>query len=203
MNYDTTSLIFNYCINIWFLCLDLSVTLDHNSPQNLYFFIFNNTFWSIFIPFFILLFRLYFLHNLQLTILATLFCLLLYAFCANFPYNFQCQILFYLSCHTFYEVVIRLFYLSCVSYSLFELPVLVHHTIWLPFQLSSQLFSASRMFLFHLLFLEFLLQAVHIFFCCFFPLMQLCLNSFLFTVTVSLYYIYCFCSFHTLNQWLN
>ena len=85
-------------------------------------------------------------------------------------------------------MVVRLFYLSCVSYSLFELPVLVHHTIWLPFQLSSQLFSASRMFLFHLLFLEFLLQAVHIFFCSFFPLMQLCLNS-LFTVTVSLYSI--------------
>ena len=29
-----------------------SVTLDHNIPQNLHFFIFNNTFQSMFIPFF-------------------------------------------------------------------------------------------------------------------------------------------------------
>ena len=30
----------------------ISVTLDHNILQNLHFFIFNNTFWSMFIPFF-------------------------------------------------------------------------------------------------------------------------------------------------------
>ena len=35
----------------------------------------------------------------------------------------QSEILFHFSCHTFYEVVIGLFYLSCVSHSLFELPV--------------------------------------------------------------------------------
>ena len=34
-----------------FLAL-ISVTLDHNIPQNLHFFIFNNTFWSMFTPFF-------------------------------------------------------------------------------------------------------------------------------------------------------
>ena len=43
---------FFYYNNIWFPCLDLSVTWDHNILQNLYFFIFNNTFWSMFIPFF-------------------------------------------------------------------------------------------------------------------------------------------------------
>ena len=52
INYGTTSVILIHYNNIWFSCLDLSVTLDHNIPQNLHFFIFNNTFWSMFIPFF-------------------------------------------------------------------------------------------------------------------------------------------------------
>ena len=51
MNYNTTSLILIHYNNIWFSCFDLSVTLDHKFPQNLHFFIFNNTFWSMLIPF--------------------------------------------------------------------------------------------------------------------------------------------------------
>ena len=77
----------------------------------------------------------------------------------------QWKILFHFSCHTFYRVVIGLFYLSYVSHSLFELPFLVQVITWLPFQLSTQLFSGSSMFLFHPLFLAFLLQTVHTFFC--------------------------------------
>ena len=115
---------------------------------------------------FSLLFRLYFPHNFQWTILATLLRLLLYSFCANCSHS-QYEILFHFSCHTFYKVVIGLFYLSCVSHSLFELLVTGHHTTWLMFQLSGQLFSATTMFLFHLLFLAFLLQTIHIFFCFF------------------------------------
>ena len=38
--YDTTSLILFHYNSIWFPCLDLSVRLDHNIPQNLHFFIF-------------------------------------------------------------------------------------------------------------------------------------------------------------------
>ena len=57
INYGTslhisTSLVLIHYSNIWFPCLDISVTLDHNIPQNLHFFIFNNTFWNMFIPFF-------------------------------------------------------------------------------------------------------------------------------------------------------
>ena len=51
--------------------------------------------------------------------------------------------MFHFSCHTFYKVVNDLFYLSYVSDSLFELPILAWHTTWLSFQLSGQLFSAS------------------------------------------------------------
>ena len=87
--------------------------------------------------------------------------------------------MFPFSCHTFYKVVIGLFYLSCVSHSLFELLVLAHHTTWLLIQLTSQLFSASTMFLF-----PYILLFCH---SSFFSLIHLCLNSFLFTV--SLYFI--------------
>ena len=38
--------------NIWFRCIDLSVTLDHNIPQNLQLLIFSRNFWSMFLPFF-------------------------------------------------------------------------------------------------------------------------------------------------------
>ena len=47
INYGTTSLILIHYNSTWFSCLDLSVTLDRNIPQNLHFFIFENTFWSI------------------------------------------------------------------------------------------------------------------------------------------------------------
>ena len=87
----------------------------------------------------------------------------------------------------FYKMVNGLFYLSRVSHSLFELPALAQHTIRLQFQLSIQLLPASIKFLFHLLFLVLLLQTVHTFFCfsiVFFSFLQLCLNSFLFTVSL-------------------
>ena len=103
----------------------------------------------------------------------------LVAFIRQFPVNYSCNIivpsLVLLLCQLFTftynmrycfsflvthskKVVIGLFYLSCVSHSLFELPVLVWHTTWLPFQLSSKLYFASSIFLFHLLFLAFLLK---------------------------------------------
>ena len=50
------------------------------------FFIFNNTFWNIFILF-SLLFRLYFPHDFQWTILTTISCLLVYSFCANISHS--------------------------------------------------------------------------------------------------------------------
>ena len=114
---------------------------------------------------FSLLFRLHFPYHFQWTILATLPCLLLYSYCANFSHSLTIWDIASLFCHTFYKVLVGLFYQSCVLHSLFELPVLAQHTTWLPFQLSSQLFSASIMFLFHLLFSAFLLQTVHTFFC--------------------------------------
>ena len=76
-------------------------------------------------------------------------------------------------------MVIGLFYLSYVSHILFE------HK-WLPFQHSSQLFSASSMFLFH--FSDISLTncpCILLFFhSSFFSLIQLCLNSFLFNVSL-------------------
>ena len=67
---------------------------------------------------------------------------------------------------------------------MFKLPVFAQHTTWLLFQLSSQLFSASSMFLSNRLFLAFLLQTIHTFFCFSivpsFPSSN-SLNSFLFT----------------------
>ena len=76
----------------------------------------------------------------------------------------QYGILFDFSYGTYYKLVIGLFYLPCVSYSLFEFSVSPQDTTWLLFQLSSQLFSVSSMFLFYLLFLAFLSQTVHTFF---------------------------------------
>ena len=167
-----------------FLAL-ISVKLDHNIPQHLHFFISNNTFWSMFIPFFTRIFNELFLQHYH-----AFSCI---PFGPTFCIHSQYNILFHFSCHTFYKVVIGLFYLSRVSYSLFELLVLGQHTTWLMFQLSSQLFSASAMFLFHLLFLAFLLQAVHILFfrSSFFSLTHLCFNSFFGTslYSISLYSI--------------
>ena len=51
INYGTPFILIYYN-NIWFSYLDLSVTVDHNNPQNLHFFVFNNNFWSMFISFF-------------------------------------------------------------------------------------------------------------------------------------------------------
>ena len=113
----------------------------------------------MFIPFFTSFFT-YFSHNLQWTIFATLSCLLFYSFCANFLHW-----LTVFSCRTSYKVMIGLFCLSFASHILFELSVLAWQTARFPFQISYQLFSASSTFLFHLLFLAFLLQTGHTFFC--------------------------------------
>ena len=126
--------------------LFLLFTLDHNIPQNLHFFVFNNNFWSMFIPF-VTSFHVIFPTKFPMEKLAKLSCLLLYSFCANFSH------------------LLTIWDIPCVSHSLFELPVLAQHTTWLPFQISSQLFLVSAMFHFHLLFLAFLLQTVHTLFC--------------------------------------
>ena len=106
-------------------------------------------------------------------------------FVPTFHIHSQYEILFHFSCHTFYKVVIGLFYQSCVSHSLLKLLVFRQHTTWF-FSLSSELFSAITMFLSHLFFLALLLQTIHTFFSStvpFFP-SSICLNSFLFTVSL-------------------
>ena len=124
-------------------------------------------------------------------------------FVPAFHIRSQYEILFHFSCHTFYKVVIVLFYQYCVLHSLLKLLVLVQHKTWLLFQLSSELFSASTMFPFHLLFLALLLETVPISFCffhsSFFPLIRL----FEFILIHCIIILCCFCSFHTFNQWLN
>ena len=80
-----TSVILIHCNNVWFPWFDLTVTVDHNIPENLHFSIFNNTFWNMFIP--LLTFsRLYFPHNFQWNILKTS-CLLLYSFFVDFSHS--------------------------------------------------------------------------------------------------------------------
>ena len=120
-------------------------------------------------------------------------------FVGTFCIRSQYEILFHFSCHTFYKVVIGLFYLSCVSHSLFELLVLAQHITWLLFQLSSLLFSVTPMFLIHLLFLAFFLQTVHTSFR-FSIVLSFPSSIFLFTVS---FIFYCFCSFHSFDHWLN
>ena len=131
-------------------------------------------------------FKLYFPHqflmnyscNIIVPSLVLLLCQL-FTFAHNMRYCF--------TCHTLYKMVIGLFYVSCVSRSFFELLAPAQHTTWLLFQLSSQLFSASTMFLFHLLFVAFLLQTVPRFFCFsivyYFP-SPFCLNSYLLSVSL-------------------
>ena len=84
--------------------------------------------------------------------------------------------------------MIGLFYLSFISHSLYESPALAHHITWLPFQLSSQIFSVNSCLFFHLLLLAFCLYkfSMHYFVFPWFLLffIQFCLNSFLFTVSL-------------------
>ena len=109
------------------------ISLSHiitSIPQNLHFFIFNNTFWSMFIPFFIslqVLFLAQFPMNYSCNIIVP--CLVLLV-CQLFMFVHNNDILFRFSCHTFYKEVIGPFYLSCVSYSLFELPTLSGKKNW-------------------------------------------------------------------------
>ena len=119
-------------------------------------------------------------------------------FVPTFYISSQYEILFHFSCHTFYKVVISCFIFLVFSCSLFELPVLARQTTWLPFQVSSQLFSASSMFLLHPFFLEILLQIVHTFFCFSIVLFP---HPILFDFLLNHCIIfYCFCSFHTFSQ---
>ena len=131
INYGTTSLILIHCNNIGFSCLDLCVVLDHNIPQSLHFLIFNNM--GACSYHFSLLFRLYFPHTFQWTIPATLLCLILYSFCANFSHLLTMRYCFAVLVTHSANWWLELFYLSCVSHSLLELPVLAQHTIWLCF----------------------------------------------------------------------
>ena len=109
-------------------------------------------------------------------------------FVPTFHIGSQYEILFHLSYHLFYKLVIRLFYVSCVSHSLFELLALAQHTIWLLFQHSSQLFST----MYHVSFSSVVsgislanCQCILLFFhSSVFSLIHLCLNSFLFIVSV-------------------
>ena len=119
INYGTTSVILIHYNNIWFSCLDLSVTLDHNIPQNLHFFIFNNTFWNMFKPFFTS-----FSGCISHTISNELFLQHYCAFsCTPFVPTFcillQYEILFQFSCHTFYKVMIG-FHIVCLNCLLFR-----------------------------------------------------------------------------------
>ena len=124
MNYNTTSLILIHYNNIWFSCFDLSVTLDHKFPQNLHFFIFNNTFWSMLIPFLTLFqvvfptqFPLNYFCNITVPSLVLLLCQL-----------FTCaQNIIIISLFLSHILQIGLSYLSCVSHSLLELLVLAQH----------------------------------------------------------------------------
>ena len=164
INYGTTSLILIHYNNIWFPCIDLSVPLDHNVPQNLQFFHFQQH----------LLEHVHTIFNffsgcISHTISNELFLQHYHVFsCTPFVPTFyirsQYEILFHFSFLTFYKVVIGLFYLCCLSHNMFKFPVLARPTTWLPFQLSNQLFSVSSMFHFHPLILAFLLQNVHTFF---------------------------------------
>ena len=144
----TQPLSFLFTATIFDFIALITVTLDHNILQNPQFFIFNSTFWMMFIPFFAsfqVVFLTQFPMNNSCNIIMPSLVLLL---C-------QHEIFFHFPCHVFCKVVIGLFYLSCVSHSLFELSVLVRFAKWLPFQLSSQLFSASSMFLFQSCFWHF------------------------------------------------
>ena len=78
-----------------------------------------------------------------------------------------------------------LFYLSSVSHSLFELLVLAQHATWLLFQLSGQLFSASTFSsVVSGISLTNCPYIILFFHSSFFSLSHLCLNSFLFTVSL-------------------
>ena len=84
-------------------------------------------------------------------------------------------------------MLIGLFYLSCVSHSLLELPVFDQQMTWPLFQLLTQLFSDSSMLLFFPsvvsgIFLTNCPYILLLFHSSLFSLVQLCLNSFLFTV---------------------
>ena len=109
-----------------------SVTLDNNIQQNLNFFNFNSTFWSIFISFFTsfqLVFRMQFPMNYSCNIIVPSFVVLL---CQLFTFarNMRCCFIFLV---TFYDVVIGMFYLSCFSHSLSKLPALAQHTTYFCF----------------------------------------------------------------------
>ena len=149
--------------NIWFPCLDL-YHIGLNIPQNLHLFIFNNIFWNMFIPFFTsfqVAFPTQFPRNYSCNIIVPSLALLLcqlFTFAHNMSYCFT-----FLVTHStkwwFGLFIYLVFHIVC-SNCLF-----LRSTQHGFFQLSSQLFSASSMLLFRLLFLAFLLQTAHAFFC--------------------------------------
>ena len=100
INYGTTSVILIHYNNIWFLLSHWIITFHKIFTSS-----FSATPSGACSCHFLLLFRLYFPYNIQLTILATLLCLLLYSFCAIFSHS-QYEILLHFSRHIFYKVVI-------------------------------------------------------------------------------------------------
>ena len=170
INYSTTSLIRIHYNNIWFPCLDVSVTLDHNIPQNIHFVIFNNTFWSMFIPFFTsfqVVFPSKFPMNYSCNIIVSSLVLLL---CQLFTFTHNMRY-----CFTFLVTHSTKSLLGCFIYLVFHIVCSnclflcgTQHGFRFNFQVSFShvsFKSASSMFLFHPLFLAFLLQTVHAFFC--------------------------------------
>ena len=116
-------------------------------------------------------------------------------FVPTFHIHSQYEILFHFSCHTLYKVVIRLFYLSCVSHSLFKLPVLAQHTKWLVSTFRSAFLSQH-----HVSFPS-VVSGISLTNCLtnFFSLIYL----FKFLLIHCIITFYCFCRFHAFNQWLN
>ena len=154
--------------NIWFRCIDLSVILDHNIPQNLQLLIFSSTFWSMFLPFFTSLqvaFPTKFLMNYACNIIVpSLVLLLCYLFtfahnmkyCFNFPVTHSTKRWLGFFIYLVFHIVSS----NCLSMRSTQ------HGFRFNFQVT--LFtdtSAISMFLFHLLILAFILQTFHTFFC--------------------------------------
>ena len=124
-------------------------------------------------------------------------------FVPTFHIRSQYEILFYLSCHTFYKVVIGLFYLCCVSHSSFELPALGCTQLGFCFNFQVSFSYPLPCFFFICCFWHFSYKlTIHYFvfsYFLFFP--HLTLFEFLLIHCVLIFC--CFCSFRIFNQWLN
>ena len=180
--------------------LDLSITLDHNIPQNVYLFIFCNTSWSMFIPFFTsfqIVFPRQFPTNYFCNIIAPSLVLLLcqlFTFAHNMRY-----------CYTFVVTHSTNLWFGCSICLLF-------HIVF-----SNWLFLRSTQHGFRFNFQVSYFQPVPcFFFICFFGISLTNCPFFCFSIvpsffssnyiwifSYSLYHYILFCSFEAFNQWLN